>query len=101
MSHPKPRRPEPKPPPPLIPMLLVGAGVVLLGVIVWIGLGGSARSTAIEVSGAPRLKADRQLVDLGNVKLGTSVEVSFALSNVGDQPLRLTEAPYVEVVEGC
>ena len=30
-----------------------------------------------------------------------TVEVSFEITNTGDQPLRLSEPPYVEVVEGC
>ena len=33
--------------------------------------------------------------------LGKTVQVDFKLTNVGDQPLTFTEAPYVEVVEGC
>jgi phospholipid/cholesterol/gamma-HCH transport system substrate-binding protein len=44
-------------------------------------------------------------VEVGLVKaiefVGDRVEVSFQLTNVGDQALRFSEAPYVEVVEGC
>jgi hypothetical protein len=29
------------------------------------------------------------------------VEVSFQLTNVGDQALRFSKAPYIEVLEGC
>jgi len=56
---------------------------------------------AIEVIGAPSLIADQEQVDLGEVKLGQTVKVSFRLTNVGDQPLRFSEQPYIEVVEGC
>jgi hypothetical protein len=38
---------------------------------------------------------------LADVKLGQPVKVSFIITNVGDQPLRFSEQPYVEVVEGC
>lgn len=55
----------------------------------------------IEVTGSPSLRADREEVDLGDVKLGQTVTVSFELTNVGDQTLRFSEAPYIEVKEGC
>ena len=79
------------------------AGVVVLAGTVWAILGsrGSGGQVPIEVTGAPRLKADRPRVDLGDIRLGRTVEVSFQLANVGDQPLALTEAPYVTVAEGC
>ena len=56
---------------------------------------------AIEVHGAASLKVDKEQVDLGDVQLGQTVKVSFQLTNVGDQPLKLSEKPYVELVEGC
>ena len=86
---------------PWLPIIVALAGVALLGLAFW-GLRGNPASNAnIEVTGAPSLKADREKVDLGDVKLGKTVEVSFQLTNVGDQALRFTEAPYIEVVEGC
>jgi hypothetical protein len=86
---------------PWLPITVALAGVVLVGLAIW-GLRGKPASTAdIEVTGAPSLKADKEQVDLGDVKLGKTVEVSFQLTNVGDQPLRFSEAPYIEVVEGC
>jgi hypothetical protein len=86
----------------LLVALVVGAGAVLLllGALAIIG-DGSNRRVAIEVSGQPKLKVDTDLVDLGDVRLGKTVEAAFVLSNVGDQPLSLTPMPYVEVVEGC
>jgi hypothetical protein len=55
----------------------------------------------LEVTGSPSLKVDQEKVDLGNVKLGRTVEVSFQLTNVGDQTLRFKEPPTIEVKEGC
>jgi hypothetical protein len=55
----------------------------------------------VEVQGAPKLKLDQPKIDLGDVKLGQTVSASFTVSNVGDQPLKFSEAPYIEVIEGC
>jgi hypothetical protein len=44
---------------------------------------------------------DQEKVDLGIVKLGQTVDVKFKLTNVGDQTLRFSKAPYIEVLEGC
>ena len=86
----------------LAPILLVLGGVLLLGLTAFLFWRGSAASSAqIEVTGAPSLKADKEKVDLGDVRLGQTVQVSFEIANVGDKPLRFTEEPYVEVVEGC
>ena len=75
-------------------LLLLAAAILILG-------GKSPGRVAIEVNGQPRLRVDREIVDLGDIQLGRTVEAVFVLTNVGDQPLRLTDAPYVEVVEGC
>ena len=83
--------------------LVLGAGGLLLLVLAVLALrgGGSGSKAAIEVNGAPAIQVDKEQVDLGEVKLGQTVEVAFKITNVGDQPLRLSEQPYVEVVEGC
>lgn len=82
------------------PLVLVVSGILLvLGAFV--ALRKPAPEVAIEVQGAPGLRADRQEIDLGDIRLGTTVEATFRLSNVGDQPLRFTEPPYIEVREGC
>jgi hypothetical protein len=85
------------------PIVFVVGGLALLGLVAFVLFGNNAAAPAapIEVKGAPHLKVDRQKVNLGDVKLGQTVEVAFKLTNVGDQPLRFTDAPFVEVAAGC
>lgn len=54
-----------------------------------------------EVSGAPRLAVDRDVIDEGYIKLNNTVRTTFRLRNVGDEPLRIIGEPVVELVEGC
>ena len=61
----------------------------------------SKPKAAIEVNGSPRLKVDKEKVDLGPVKLGQPVTVAFELTNIGDQTLRFSKTPTIEVKEGC
>jgi hypothetical protein len=86
-------------------MLAMVAGLAVLavaGFALWRNnTSGPSANLTPEVNGAPRLKADKQTVDLGDVKLGQTVQTSFEITNTGDQTLRFAKAPYVEVVEGC
>lgn len=82
-------------------LLLVGGGLLLVVGAIFAFNRPSHPKAPIEVKGAPSLKVDRQEVNLGDVKLGRTVEVSFQLTNVGDQTLRFAEAPYIEIMEGC
>ena len=80
----------------------VGLGAILILIAAASLLGrDDGKRAVVEVTGQPSLEVDRQAIDLGDVPLGQVVEVAFVLTNVGDQPLQLTQAPYVEVVEGC
>jgi cell division septal protein FtsQ len=86
----------------LWPMILLFAGGVLLVIGAVYALNKPSQpKAAIEVSGTPSLKVDQEKVDLGKVKLGQTVEVKFKIMNVGDQTLRFSKTPYVEVLEGC
>lgn len=100
----KQRRATPRRAPAWGPFAFLAGGVVLLGVAVFAflqnGAGGSA-GAPVEVQGEPRLKVDREVVDFGDVPLGQWVTAEFRLTNVGDQPLRFSEPPWVELVEGC
>ena len=82
-------------------LLLVGGGLLLVVGAIFALNRPSQPIAPIEVTGAPSLKVDREEVNLGDVKLGRTVEVSFQLTNVGDQTLRFSEAPYIEINQGC
>ena len=86
------------------PLILVGGGILLI-VLAAAYIFSTSRSpkagAAIEVSGAPALKVDKAQIDFGDVKVDTPVSATFEISNVGDQPLRFSKVPIVEVVEGC
>jgi hypothetical protein len=60
-----------------------------------------AASYTPSVRGAPSLQVDRELIDLGDQAVKTPVLAAFTLTNVGDQPLKFTAAPYIEVAAGC
>ncbi len=95
-------KPKLKPKKSLLPLWLALAGLVLVLIAGWALLSNNVQSSAsIEVKGAPRLKVEKDTVDHGQVKLGTPISDVVRVTNVGDQPLQFTEAPYIEVKEGC
>jgi len=81
--------------------VLVSGGLLLILAFVFAYTEPWKPKAKVEVAGGPSLKVDQEKVDLGIVKLGRTVEVSFQLTNVGDQTLRFKEAPVIEVKEGC
>lgn len=55
-----------------------------------------------EVTGAPRVEVvQNEVIDYGEVKLGTTVTTEYTVRNVGDQQLVVLGEPRVELVEGC
>jgi hypothetical protein len=89
---------------PILPIVMLGVGGLVLILAAVFAFKQSSKpkpKVAIEVNGSPSLVVDKETVDLGNKKLDQQVKVSFKLTNVGDQPLRFTSAPTIEVKEGC
>ena len=86
--------------PRLLAILAAGALLLILGAVFAFSQPSKPKAV-IEVIGAPGLKVDKEEVDLGEVKLGQIVQVSFEITNVGDQNLQFTKEPYIEVKEGC
>jgi hypothetical protein len=86
---------------PWLPILLAAGGLLLILGAAFAFSQPSKPNAAIEVTNAPSLKVDQEKVDLGDVKLGVPVKVSFQLTNVGDRPLKFTQEPYIEIQEGC
>ena len=84
-----------------LPILITLGGLLLVGLAFLALRDKSTPGDAIEVTGAPSLKVDQQKIDLGDMKFNQPAQVSFQLTNVGDQTLRFTKDPYIEVVEGC
>jgi flagellar basal body-associated protein FliL len=88
-----------------LPLVLLVVGSILLAGAVLFALLRSNQPASpdapAEVSGSPSLKVDREVVDFGDVPLDQPVSVTFQLSNVGDQPLRFSQEPFIEVAEGC
>jgi hypothetical protein len=84
-----------------LPILLALGGLLLVSLAFLALRDKSTPGAAIEVAGAPSLKVDQEKVDLGDMKFNRPAQVSFQITNVGDQTLRFTKDPYIEVVEGC
>ena len=89
------------------PVVAIGGGLALVGLIIyaiWAAVAPTSTSgpkVPVEVPGKPSLKVDKEKVDPGDISLRQTVKVSFQVANAGDQQLRFSEKPYIEVVEGC
>jgi hypothetical protein len=80
-------------------MLLILAGVLILAAAIAFATQGDGQETAGEIG--PRLSVDQEVVDFGKVNAGQQVSAAFTLTNTGDETLRLTKEPVIEVKEGC
>ena len=84
--------------PPIWLWLIIAGGllVVIAGVVLTQN-GGKPNAAP----GAPQLVVDQELIDLGDVPLGQPVTATFTITNTGGSPLRFTEAPWIELMDGC
>ena len=87
---------------PIAPILIALGALLLVGALAWnFWPRDKIASSKAEVTGAAALRSDKDKIDLGDVRLGTTVSASFELTNSGDKPLHFTKEPYIQVVEGC
>ena len=82
---------------------MISAGVLLIASAVFVFVQNASRINPelIEVQGRPVVKVDQELIDYGYKKWNTNLAFEIKVTNVGDQTLRFSEKPYVEVLEGC
>jgi len=86
-----------------MPMLVIAGGILLVATAYFaIRSSNQPQSDFIpQVTGAPAISVQPEQIDMGDVALGTTVQADFVIHNLGDKPLKFTEAPYIEIVEGC
>ena len=103
MGRHKSKFPQRKRPKSNLPIWLIIGGFGLILILSAVFLSGLGREKAgIEITGAPKIKVDQEFYDYGVVKLGgVPIRTVVQVTNVGDQTLRFSEAPYIEVLEGC
>jgi hypothetical protein len=89
------------------PVAVALAGLLIVAVGVWWGLGQSAPpsrapiQTPSTTSADPHLAVDRDTIDLGMQPFERPVSAVFQVQNVGGDTLRILAEPVVELVEGC
>jgi hypothetical protein len=94
-------KPQARPSKNLLPVWIILAGVGLLLVAAWAIWGSQSSNANIKTTGSPRLTVEKDTIDHGDVKLGSTIRDDVRVTNTGDQPLRFVQAPYIEVKEGC
>lgn len=83
------------------PLAAALAGVLLITAALLLAGKGDAADYTAKVKGQPAIEVDQKEVDYGDVKLGSMIKTSVRVTNVGDQPLRFSSRPYVELIDGC
>jgi hypothetical protein len=94
------KRGKPQPKSNKLPLILVISGAIVLLIAAFFAVQ-KKDPYMPEVTGGPGIQVDKEMVDLGDMILGNTAQVSFTIKNVGDKTLRFSEAPYIEVKEGC
>ena len=87
----------------LTPVLVIAGGILLLAAAYFAIRSSNQPQTDFVplVTGAPAISVQPEQIDMGEVALGTPVRADFVIMNLGDKPLKFSEEPYIELVEGC
>jgi hypothetical protein len=80
---------------PLITLVAIGGLVLILAAVFLDKKGQDAGG------GTPVITVDQQNIDYGDVKFNVQKTFTIKVTNSGDGTLRFTEAPYIQVLEGC
>lgn len=87
---------------------IAGVGIALVALVMFAGRSDSSSQKQFdpnfepEVSGAPRVEVvESDVINYGDVKLGTTVNTTYTVRNLGDEQLVVLGEPRVELVEGC
>lgn len=83
------------------PLAAALAGVLLITGAILLAGKGEEQDYTPKVKGEPAIEVDQQEFDYGDVKLGSVINTSVRVTNVGDEALRFTSRPYVELIDGC
>ena len=84
-----------------LPLIIVAGVALVVVALVGGGTNQSGSTVKPQISGGPALQVDQEKIDLGDVPLGQTVSAKFEIANVGDQPLRFTQKPHIQVAAGC
>ena len=86
-----------------LPQIAIGVGALVVAAagLLLVTRKGNPQDYVPEYTGGPRIALDQEVYDYGYVELNTVVTTDVEISNVGDQPLRITDTPQVQVLEGC
>jgi hypothetical protein len=84
-----------------LPLIIIAGAALIMVAIVGGNNNQSGSTNQPQVSSGPALQVDQEKIDLGDVPLGQTVSAKFEITNVGDQPLRFTQKPYIQVAAGC
>jgi hypothetical protein len=96
------------------PMILVVGGVLLVAGVIGVSLLGGSRPTnestgpgapvlsITNIDRSPEAQVDGLKVDFGDMQLGTALaSLKLILKNTGEKNLQFTEAPYIQLADGC
>jgi hypothetical protein len=77
-----------------LPLVVFGGILLIVAIFLFARQGGGD-------GGTPSIAVDQQKIDYGDVKFNTPKSFAITVTNTGNGELRLKDAPYIEVLEGC
>jgi hypothetical protein len=85
----------------MISLVLVTLGVVIAALAIFFAVRNANPPRRGAAPGAPKIAADKYKIDFGSQHFNHTVTAEFTLTNTGSGSLKISQAPSVEVKEGC